>query len=222
MNDSRQTARRHIKIMRLRADGWSGALVDRHTDTLDKRFSLREQDLRAAAYMQVIHEMVDLDLDPVWAEEFRWPLKRGLLGPRTITKAARMLWQAAGKIVPAREYSEDHVTEGIKAYGCYYIKERGQSGWYLGGRFIGSNRHAAYDNARRDTWPELCQCGRTKREDLSFCSQCYSELPPAMQMSLNADEGEGYEEAYSAASDRLATRRDYGHAYMEAVQCLTQ
>ena len=211
------TARRHIKILHLRICGRAG-LIDRHSDAFEKRYSLREQDLQADAYMHIIQEMVEMDLDPAWADAFHWPLKTGLLGPRHIIQAKRMLWRAAGKIVPAYDYYEDYVVDQVKEYGCCFIKKIGKSGWYLDGKFVGSDRYEAYDNLMANKWPESCQCGNTKREHMPFCHQCWLSFPHGIQRGLDLDVGEGFEEAHKKAVEWL--NFSYKEAYEEAIACL--
>ena len=50
---------------------------------------------------------------------------------------------------------------------------------------------------------QQCACKGFKRYAASFCKTCYYVLPPKMRQAHYAPWGEGYEEAYIAAIERL-------------------
>ena len=41
-----------------------------------------------------------------------------------------------------------------------------------------------------------CACGKAKGEKKAFCYRCWSTLPKYMQLCLNRNIGDGFEEAY--------------------------
>lgn len=49
----------------------------------------------------------------------------------------------------------------------------------------------------------VCRCGKQKRRRQTFCRACYYSLPHTMRRALYNLVGEGYEQAYQAAAERL-------------------
>lgn len=49
----------------------------------------------------------------------------------------------------------------------------------------------------------LCICGRVKRSGMSFCYQCFDELPYLMKRELYKKPGYGFEQAYEQAVKEL-------------------
>lgn len=61
-------------------------------------------------------------------------------------------------------------------------------------------------NTRDAVWAlqgRQCACGRAKGTMKSFCNKCYYALPPAMKRALYKRVGQGYEQAYTRALERL-------------------
>ena len=48
-----------------------------------------------------------------------------------------------------------------------------------------------------------CRCGAVKERGQTFCKRCYFRLPKHLQTRLYRRVGDGYEEAYSAATEFL-------------------
>lgn len=48
-----------------------------------------------------------------------------------------------------------------------------------------------------------CRCGAAKKTRQTFCPQCYYALPHSMRVRLWDLMGEGYEQAYAAAAEKL-------------------
>ena len=44
-----------------------------------------------------------------------------------------------------------------------------------------------------------CQCGKSKKEKMALCYQCFKELPSDMQKALYNGIRSGFEEAYESA-----------------------
>jgi ribosomal protein L40E len=51
-----------------------------------------------------------------------------------------------------------------------------------------------------------CRCGATKASKNTFCRKCFYNLPRERRDALYRLMGEGYEQAYQAASDYLDRR----------------
>jgi hypothetical protein len=51
-----------------------------------------------------------------------------------------------------------------------------------------------------------CRCRAAKLRNQTFCRLCYLRLPRALQRDLYKRLGDGYEEAYHAAVDHLASK----------------
>jgi hypothetical protein len=58
-------------------------------------------------------------------------------------------------------------------------------------------------NLARELIGTTCCCGQPKATKQTFCPKCYYSLPQAMQRALYRRMGEGYEEAYFRARERL-------------------
>lgn len=49
----------------------------------------------------------------------------------------------------------------------------------------------------------VCHCGKTKHAEHTFCGKCYFSLPRNMRKAIYNRIGNGYEEAYEAATVHL-------------------
>lgn len=57
----------------------------------------------------------------------------------------------------------------------------------------------------QELYGTICRCGKLKAAKQTFCGPCYFALPLPMRKALYRRVGEGYEQAYAAASEFLET-----------------